>query len=341
MSHPVRPSPHDLVPVTPRLYRHPHGITAVDVEYLYPGHAAAHILADLGSAAIVDVGTNFSVPYLLAALGELGIARESVEYLLLTHVHLDHAGGAGSLMRALPNARALLHPRGAPHMTDPAKLIAASKAVYGEERFGRLYGELVPIAPERVQVVQDGERIRLGSRTLELLHTPGHAAHHYVVVDAGHASIFTGDTFGISYRALDTENGPFITPSTVPTQFDPEQHLASIDRMLRYRPESMYLMHFSRVTGVPRLAASLKEQIRALADIARAHAGDADPAAGIRADMRSLWLRLARQHGVRLAGEEIERALAGDLQLNTQGLIAWLARLGAMRRAPAGEGAKS
>jgi glyoxylase-like metal-dependent hydrolase (beta-lactamase superfamily II) len=314
--------------VKPTLFRHPHGITAVDAEYLYPGHAAAHLIVDGGRAAFVDVGTNSSVPYLLAALEALGIARTAVDYLLLTHVHLDHAGGAGRLMRELPNARALLHPRGAPHMLDPTKLIAGSQAVYGEERFRRMYGELLPIAPERVRAVADGERIVLGGRTLELIHTPGHAQHHYVVVDAAHASIFSGDTFGISYRALDTEKGAFITPSTVPTQFDPEQHIASIDRMLRFRPESIYLMHFSRVTGIPRLAASLKEQIRELAAIARAHAADRDPSAAIRADMLALWRALAKDHGCRLSDSELEHAFDGDLTLNTQGLMAWLARIG-------------
>jgi len=314
--------------VRPTLYRHPHGITAVDAEYLYPGHAAAHVIVDGGRAAFVDVGTNSSVPYLLAALSELGVAPEAVDYLLLTHVHLDHAGGAGALMQELPNARALLHPRGAPHMIDPTKLIAGSRAVYGEERFRRMYGQLVPIAPERVRAVADGERVMLGGRTLELIHTPGHAQHHYVIVDQAHASIFSGDTFGISYRALDTDQGAFITPSTVPTQFDPEQHLASIDRMLTYRPESVYLMHFSRVTDIPRLGASLKEQIVELARIARAHAGDPDPARGIRTDMLALWRRLARAHGSGLRDSELEHALAGDLTLNTQGLMSWLARSG-------------
>jgi glyoxylase-like metal-dependent hydrolase (beta-lactamase superfamily II) len=308
------------------LYRHPHGITAVDTEYLYPGHAAAHLIVDGGRAAFVDVGTNASVPLLLAALEELGVARAAVDYLLLTHVHLDHAGGAGVLMRELPNARALLHPRGAPHMIDPARLIEGARAVYGAEPFARMYGELLPIPAQRVQVVKDGERVTLGSRTLELIHTPGHAQHHYVVVDEAHASIFSGDTFGISYRSLDTANGAFITPSTVPTQFDPEQHLASVDRMLSFRPESIYLMHFSRVTDVARLGRLLKEQIVELARIARAHAGESDPAAGIRAAMLALWLALARRHGCRQSDAEIEQLLEGDLHLNTQGLIAWLAR---------------
>src|SRR6201993_5583343 len=152
--------------VKPTLYRHPHGITAIDAEYLYRGHAAAHLIVDAGRAAFVDVGTNSSVPFLLGALDELGIARAAVDYLLLTHVHLDHAGGAGLLMRELPHARALLHPRGVPHMVDPAKLIAGAQAVYGAERFRRMYGELLPIAPERVRAVADGERIVLGGRTL-------------------------------------------------------------------------------------------------------------------------------------------------------------------------------
>jgi len=318
-------TPHAGSPLPVRLYRHPHGIYAVDAEYLYPGHAAAHLIVDGGRAAFVDVGTNFSVPYLLAALAQLGIPRAAVDYLLLTHVHLDHAGGAGRLMQELPEAVAVLHPRGAPHMLDPGKLIAGARAVYGA-RLEELYGELVPIPAARLHVAQDGERVQLGGRSLELIHTPGHALHHYVVVDAAHRSIFSGDTFGISYRSLDTAQGNFITPTTPPSQFDPQQHVASIDRMLGYQPESIYLMHFSRVTGIARLGELLKSQVRALARIALEHAQDADPAAGIRADMRTLWLDLAQRHGVTLPAAEIEHVLEGDLTLNTQGLLAWLER---------------
>jgi glyoxylase-like metal-dependent hydrolase (beta-lactamase superfamily II) len=312
--------------VTAQLFRHPHGITAVDTEYLHPGHAAAHIIEDGGRAAFVDVGTNFSVPYLLSALEQLAIPRSAVDYLLLTHVHLDHAGGAGLLLRHLPNARAFVHPRGAAHMIDPGKLIAGSKVVYGAERFARLYGELVPLPAARVHEVADGEEVTLGGRTLELIHTPGHALHHYAVVDAAHGSIFPGDTFGVSYRALDSAQGAFVTPATTPTQFDPQQLIASVDRMLAYHPESMYLMHFSRVSGVPRLGESMKMQVAALADIARAHANDADPAPGIKADMLQLWLGLARAHGIVASEAKIREVLGGDLELNTQGLVVWLKR---------------
>jgi glyoxylase-like metal-dependent hydrolase (beta-lactamase superfamily II) len=311
--------------VHPRIFRHPHGITAVDTEYLYPGHAAAHLIVESGRAAFVDVGTNDSVPYLLAALDELGIAREAVDYVLLTHVHLDHAGGAGRLMRELPRAQAVLHPRGAPHMIDPTKLIEGSRAVYGH-RLEELYGRLLPIPAERVRVVEDGERLSLAGRTLEFLHTPGHALHHYVVVDAAHSSVFSGDTFGISYRALDTGQGAFVTPTTPPSQFDPAQHVASIDRILALHPESVYLMHFSRVTGIARLGELLRMQVLELARIARAHADDPDPAAGIRAEMLTLWLTLLRRHGSQLSDEAIGKILKGDLRLNTQGLVVWLER---------------
>jgi glyoxylase-like metal-dependent hydrolase (beta-lactamase superfamily II) len=319
-------TPEGSVPLQPRLYRHPHGITAVDTEYVHPGHAAAHLIVDQGRAAFVDVGTNDSVSYLLAALEALSVAREAVDYLLLTHVHLDHAGGAGALLRELPNATVVVHPRGAPHLIDPARLIAGSMEVYGAERFRALYGELLPVPAARLKVARDGERLTLGQRTLTLIHTPGHALHHLAVVDEAHASLFSGDTFGISYRALDTPSGAFIIPTTTPTQFDPEQHLASVDRMLAYHPESIYLMHFSRVTEIDRLGAELKDQIRALTRIAHRHAADAEPAAGIRTDMRALWLERLRALGSQLPDADIERAIGNDLELNTQGLIAYLAR---------------
>ncbi len=310
-----------------KLTRHPHGISAVDAEYVRPGLAAAHIIQEGGRAAFVDVGTTHSVPHLLAALETLGVAREAVDYVFLTHVHLDHAGGAGALVQALPNARAVLHPRGAPHLIEPQKLIAGSIAVYGEARYRELYGEIVPLPADRVIVTQDLQRLALNGRVLEFVHTPGHALHHHCIVDLAHASIFTGDTFGISYRELDTERGPFIIPTTTPPQFDPEQLVASIDRLLAYRPEAMYLMHYSRVTDVQRLGELLKAQVRELAGIARRHAGAGERRQPlIAADMRAMWLRLLAEHGSRLSEAQIDDLLDNDLELNAQGLVAWVDR---------------
>lgn len=311
-----------------RSTRHPGGVTAVDAEYLHPGFAAAHIVLQAGRAAIVDVGTSHSVPYLLEALRELAVAPEAVDYVLLTHVHLDHAGGAGALMQALPNAVAVLHPRGGPHMIDPRKLVAGSKVVYGEARFRSLYGDVVPIPAERVRVTRDGERIGLAGREFEILHTPGHALHHQVFVDPAHGSIFTGDAFGISYRELDSAAGAFIAPTTTPTQFDPDQLIASIDRMLSYTPQAIYLTHYSRVTGVAQLADSLKGQIRAFVDIAKNAASAADPQAAIQDGIWKLWRDLAHRHGCPVSDERLRELLAADLDLNSQGLLNWLRRSG-------------
>jgi glyoxylase-like metal-dependent hydrolase (beta-lactamase superfamily II) len=309
-----------------RITRHPDRITAVDTEYIRPGLAAAHIIQQGASAAFVDVGTNYSVPHLLAALRELQIAPQAVKYVFITHVHLDHAGGAGLLLQSLPNAQVVAHPRGTPHLIDPAKLVAASKAVYGAERYRELFGDLIPIDAARVTSSTDGMRIDLDGRPFELLHTPGHALHHYCLVDLEHRNLFTGDTFGLSYRELDTANGAMSVPTTTPTQFDPVQLIASIDRLMATGPRAAYLMHYSRVTGLPALAASLKSQIPEFAAMALRHADAADPFAAIHAEMRALWIDLARRHGLAEPVASVDEYLSKDLDLNTQGLIAWLQR---------------
>lgn len=309
-----------------KLTRHPHGISAVDAEYMRPGLAAAHIIQERGRAAFVDVGTTHSVPHLLGALDVLGVPRDAVDYVFLTHVHLDHAGGAGKLLQALPNARAVLHPRGAAHLIDPDKLIAASIAVYGDALYRQLYGEIVPLPSDRVLVTRDMQRLSLEDRQFEFVHTPGHAMHHHCIVDLSHASIFTGDTFGISYREFDTERGAFIIPTTTPTQFDPDQLIASIDRLLAYRPEAMYLMHYSRVTEVQRLGESLKGQVRRLAEIARRHADSHDRKDAMAAEMRTMWHELLAAHGCTMAPEQIDALLETDLELNAQGLVVFIDR---------------
>ncbi|NNF15308.1 MAG: MBL fold metallo-hydrolase, partial [Gammaproteobacteria bacterium] len=222
------------------------GIFAVDTEYLRPLMDASHLIIDNGRAAFVDTGTNYSVPNLLAALASQGLEPGDVDYVFLTHIHLDHAGGAGELIKHLPAARVCVHPRGARHICEPEKLIAGTIAVYGENAYHQLYGDIQPIDSERIIEIEDGQRMQVGSRVFELIHTPGHALHHYCMVDAQARLIFTGDTFGVSYRETDTSRGAFIIPTTTPVHFDPEAAHASIDRLMSYAPEACYLTHYSR-----------------------------------------------------------------------------------------------
>ena len=301
------------------------GITAVDTEYLRPGLDASHLVVHGGRAAFVDTGTSHSVPLLLAALEAKGLEPAQVDWVFVTHVHLDHAGGAGALMAALPNATAVLHPRGARHMADPARLIEGSKAVYGEAAFDALYGEIVPIPEARIRTVEDGERLSLAGREFEFIHTEGHAKHHYCIVDPMAAAVFTGDCFGISYRELDTAAGPFIFPTTTPVQFDPEAAHATIRRLLSYRPEHAYLTHFSRVSAPAALAPQLHRDLDAYVEIATARRDDADPAASIRAALRDWTFRRLDDHGFEPDPELREDILSMDLTLNAQGLAVWLA----------------
>ena len=300
------------------------GISAIDTGFFRPQFDASHLLVENDRAAFIDVGTNHSVPLLLGALAEKEIPRDAVDFVILTHVHLDHAGGAGALLRELPNARAVVHPRGVRHMIDPGQLIAGATAVYGAEEIQRSYGTLIPIAAERVITADDGYIVDLAGRELLCIDTPGHARHHLSVWDAHSRAFFPGDTFGLSYREFDTEKGAFILPTTTPVQFDPDALKASIDRMLGFRPQQMFLTHYSRVTGVERLARDLSEQIDAMVRIALAHAANADRHAAIMTALADLYVSRARAHGCTFDAVRVRELLAMDIELNAQGLEVWL-----------------
>jgi glyoxylase-like metal-dependent hydrolase (beta-lactamase superfamily II) len=302
------------------------GITAIDADYVRPRLAASHLVIDNGRAAFVDTGTTLSVPNLLGALELKDIDPADVDWVLATHVHLDHAGGAGALMRALPNARCVVHPRGARHLADPSKLIAGSIVVYGEERYRALYGEIVPIDEARMLVPEDGERITHGSRTFELIHTPGHALHHYCVVDQDHDLIFSGDTFGISYRDFDVDGREFIMPTTTPVHFDPEALCNSVDRLMSYEPVAIYLTHYSEVRELARLAAEMKDRVRAFADLGRQHAKAPDRGQKLRSGMYAMLSRWLDEHGFPRDDKRRHWLLDDDVELNCQGIENWLDR---------------
>ncbi len=303
-----------------------HGIHAIDTGFVRPNFDASHLVVDQGRAAFVDVGTTFSAPALLDALDGLGLRREAVDYVIVTHVHLDHAGGAGEMMRLLPRAKLVVHPRGARHMIDPAKLWAGASAVYGEEAMRRNYGTLVPVDAARVVEAPDGFTLELGSRRLLFLDTPGHARHHFCVWDEASRSMFTGDTFGLAYPELASGRGAFVMPTTTPVQFEPEALAASIDRLVSYAPQAMLLTHFSRVTEIERLASELRRQVGELAALGRAADGMPDRALRLREGVRELVLGWIHDHGTPLAADAILGLVSLDVELNAQGLEAWLDR---------------
>lgn len=301
------------------------GILAVDTDYLRPRLAAVHLIIDAGRVAIVDTGVAASVPRLLAALNQIGLSAEAVDYLIVTHIHLDHAGGAGPLMRLCPQAQLVVHPRGARHMAEPSKLWAGVAAVYGQARCDELYGPPVPVDPEHILESRHERVLRLGGRELLLLDTPGHARHHHCLVDLKTGGIFTGDAFGLSYRELDCHGQAYVFPTTTPVQFDPAAMHASIDLILSFRPPALYPTHFSRIVDAPRLGADLHRLTDAHIALAeRERNSGAERATRLRAGLVRLLLDEAERQSWTIDRAALLELFALDLDLNAQGLDQWL-----------------
>ncbi|MBZ8141804.1 MBL fold metallo-hydrolase [Rubrivivax gelatinosus] len=303
-----------------------HDIYAVDTGFHRPRFDAAYLVVDSGRAAIVDAGTNFSVPRLLEALAALGLARDAVDWVIPTHIHLDHAGGVGLLMQELPAARVMAHPRAARHLVDPSQIWAGASAVYGEAEMLRNYGTLLPVAAERVSTSTDGGRLLLGGRELEFADTPGHARHHHCIWDERSRGWFTGDTFGLSYREFDSERGAWVMPTSTPVQFEPDALRASVLRLLARAPQSMYLTHYGRVGDVARLGALQLELLDGMVALGRRLAASAARHAELCAGLEALYRDSLGAHGCRLSADAVQRLLALDVELNAQGMEVWLDR---------------
>lgn len=304
----------------------PFGITRIDTAMVHEELAACYLMEEAGQCAIIETGTHNTVPIILALLDKKGIDRSAVKYVIPTHVHLDHAGGVGGLMQALPEATLLIHPRGARHMINPSKLKAGATAVYGEEQFAEVYGDVIPVDEGRVRIMDDGDSVMLAERQLVFYDTPGHARHHFCVYDPQSKGMFTGDTFGLSYPSLVTEKGPFILPTTTPVQFDPEALKHSIRRLLALNPERMFLTHYGMLEDPQepgeRLLGMVDDYV-ALAEKA-APGEEAGLLQRLESALQEYLFASARDHGVTLTEDELQAALGFDINLNSQGLKVWI-----------------
>ena len=307
-----------------------YGISAVDSGFLRPWLAAVHLIVECDRAAIVDTATNASVPRVLAALADKGIAPEQVDYVILTHIHLDHAGGAGLLMARLPNARLCVHPRGVRHMVDPSRLIEGTIAVYGEQHTRAVYGDILPVAEERILVAGEGTAIKLNDRRLDFIDTPGHARHHVCVHDSRSNHVFAGDTFGLAYRELEVDGRRSVFPTTSPVQFDPQELHRSVDRIRALAPAAVYVTHFGQVCDIERLGADMHRLIDAHVAAAREHRDcGGERHEGLKRSIERIVLAEGERQRWALGRDRILELFALDIELNAQGLAIWLDGSGA------------
>jgi len=319
--------------LTPLFEPLPHDIWCIDTGLYRPGLAACYLIrGGNGRLAFIDTGTSHTVPLLMATLAALSLSPDQVDFVIPTHVHLDHAGGAGALMQQCPRARLAIHPKGAGHMIDPTRLTAGATAVYGEAEFAAAFGTVAAVLEALVVPLEDGAEINLGGRTLRFLDTPGHANHHGCLYDSASRGCFTGDTFGIAYRELYSAAGPYLFAPTTPVAFDPEAWETSLDRLMALEPQAMYLTHYGRIDQPAALVETLRRSIRDHAAMALAAA---DPDRPQDPESRLDRLRTAvaahlisgvRAHGCALDEARIREVLAVDLDLNAQGLEVWLVR---------------
>ena len=299
----------------------------IDTGLYGPLHGACYLVQDAGEFAIIDTGTHQTVPRILADIAALGASPDQVRYVMPTHVHLDHAGGAGQLMESCPNATLVVHPRGLPHMTDPSKLQAGAIGVYGEEAFLRDFGELIAVPEERTVSASDQQVFELGGRRLQFIDTPGHANHHGCFFDQHSGYLYTGDTFGLGYSQFRQGKEPLLVATTTPVAFDPDAWYDSLDRMMALTPQACCLTHYGKIERPEQRVDMLRSSIRAHVDIALEE--EKRDSEGREARLKKAVDRLLVDAGCahsNLPPDQVRHIFESDIDLNSQGLNIWLIR---------------
>jgi glyoxylase-like metal-dependent hydrolase (beta-lactamase superfamily II) len=299
-------------------------VRTIDCHYLgEPQHSAAYLLVEGDRAAFIENNTAHAVPRMLQTLREAGLGPEQVDYVIITHVHLDHAGGSSALMNTCPNATLLAHPRAARHVIDPSKLVASAKQVYGEETFEKLYGTIEPVPGERVRTLEDGEKLAFGFRELTFFYTRGHANHHFCIHDSGTNGIFTGDAFGLLYPALQRQ-GVFAFPSTSPTDFHADEAKRAVRRIAEWGADRVFPTHFGEHTAIQEASQQLLSHLEFAGELEQECLQSDLPDEQLEPHCKRRWhehmKQVLSQHGDLAEDPEAWRLLELDLDLNAQGI---------------------
>jgi glyoxylase-like metal-dependent hydrolase (beta-lactamase superfamily II) len=292
------------------------GLAYFDLHFLnQPRVIAAGVLHGPGGVAIVDPGPSTTLPTFRRELAAAGISIADLSAILLTHIHLDHAGATGTLVRENPAIRVYVHERGAPHMIDPAKLMASAARLYGDD-MDRLWGEFAPVPRESITVLAGGERIEAGGRSLEVAYTPGHASHHVSYFSAESGVVFAGDVAGVK-----TTPDAFVLPPTPPPDIDLELWRASLDTLERWGPHTLFLTHFGPSAPTNAHLSELRDHLDLAARLVKQSlARDEDDAA------REAWFiaQVRRELGGMPEADARGYELAARFDLSWRGLARYL-----------------
>ncbi|PJE04538.1 MAG: MBL fold hydrolase [Leptospira sp.] len=303
-------------------------IYTIDCEYVESGVAAAYLIQEGDRLCFIENNTNYAIPKLLAKVSDLGLSLDNVDYCMITHVHLDHAGGSGLLMQHCKNASLLAHPKAARHIIHPTRLIESSKTVYGEDVFKQLYGDIIPVPESRVRIMQDEEILAWGNRRFTFLYTRGHANHHFCIYESFSKVIFTGDAFGIAYPSIGDEDHRFIFPTTTPTDYDVKEAYKSLDKIVNTGADFACLTHFGAVDNLSELKKDLVYGYKEMQKIAEASLTLKDQEAMqsyCEIQIRKFLYDFAETKEVSLSIKQ-KNFLENDIRLNASGLAFWANR---------------
>ena len=297
------------------------GLDYIDLKFLgYPEIIATAVLHGAGGVALVDPGPATTLGALESALSAKGLALGEVTAILLTHIHLDHAGGAGTLTQRLPNAQVYVHPVGAPHLIDPTKLLNSAGRLYGDE-LARLFGETIPVPESRLHVLNDSDTLTIGGRTVAAIDTPGHARHHHAYWDAAHGDLFTGDVAGVALP-----RSRFVRAPTPPPELDVPAWQASLRRIRALRPRRLLLTHFGPHEWVEDLLGQLEERLLEGVERVRGFLGSGLGGEAITAEMRQLALRQIKARDGAAAAAHFEVIM--PIRQSVLGLIRYIEKTG-------------
>jgi glyoxylase-like metal-dependent hydrolase (beta-lactamase superfamily II) len=297
------------------------GIYCVDAAHMRDELASIYIMHEGDEVAIIETGTQYSLDNVLNTLSQLDIDQQQVKYVIPTHIHLDHAGGAGVMMEQFEQAQLIIHPRGARHMIDPARLVAGSIGVYGKKLFEQLYGEIKPVAEARINIAEDLDKYYLDDRELLFIDTPGHARHHFCIYDELSRGIFSGDSFGLCYPPLKKHPWGLI-PTSSPVQFDPTALKNTIDRLVSFAPEQMFLTHFGVIDKPVERSVHLRQWIDDYLILCETiNPVDTESEQKLEDELRKMIFDRISDSG--LSEGELRNILDTDIKLNSQGLAIW------------------
>jgi len=291
------------------------GITAVDTRMAGRARVTSAYLLAGGEPTLIETGPTTSSDSVIQALESLGLGPGDLAHVVVTHIHLDHAGGAGTLARRFTGATFWAHDRGAPHLADPTRLVESAGRVYGPERLHELFGPVEPVPADRLRSVSEGDRIALGGRELDVIYTPGHASHHVALVDSSTGAVFAGDALGIHLPDVGV-----LRPATPPPDIDVELAVQSIER-IRSRARSMLMFsHFGPVTEIDELCKLAGSRLRKWAGIVRTALDRTD-------DLRQIAALLERETADELddamdPSADLERyEILSSMEMNAAGLV--------------------